>query len=57
MDDRKTIAFEGREYFDDLLYILTICPARTHANSEGLIYDIFKRNQHVVDKHRVAKGR
>ena len=37
MDDRKTTAFEGREYFDDRLYMLTICPARTHANSEGLI--------------------
>jgi len=26
MDDRKTTAFEGREYFDDRLYMLTICP-------------------------------
>jgi hypothetical protein len=37
MDDRKTIAFEGREYFDDCLYVLTVCPGRTHTNSEGLI--------------------
>jgi hypothetical protein len=37
MDDRKTITFEGREYFDDRLYVLIICPGRTHTNSEGLI--------------------
>ena len=37
MDDRKTITFEGREYFDDRLYVMTICPGRTYTNSEGLI--------------------
>jgi len=37
MDDRKTITFGGREYFDDRLYVMTICPGRTHTNSEGLI--------------------
>ena len=37
MDDRKTVNFKGREYFDDRLYVLNICPGRTHTDSDGMI--------------------